>query len=231
MRILGHCFLILFGLFLTPLPSFALQVGEQVIAVDSTKTVTVIAVQNSQTYVVRDEYGNVYANVDVTDLATEYGCSYSFCVQEQAIAVDSGKSVILMALQTNGDYVVGDQFGNRYANVPTSDLAKESGCSQNLCFGQQVIAVDSAKTVTIVGIQQDGSFAVRDEYGNVYTNVTAADLAPESGCSQGLCVGQRVVALDSGKYVRIEAIQINGLFVVRDDYGNVYPNIDRNDLR
>ena len=103
-------------------------------------------------------------------------------------------------------------------------------CSGDVCVGQRLIAVDSAKDVTIIGVDYNGRFTVRDMYYQVYSNVDRSNLAVTSGSSQGLYVGQEVTAYDSGKRVMIIGIQWNGYFVVRDYNGNVYVNISRSDL-
>ena len=211
-------------------PGGPLQIGQEVIAVDSVKTVTIVAIEQSGQYVVRDQFGNTYVNIDISDLAVEYGCYGNLCVGQTVIAVDSAKSVTVVAIQFNGSLVVRDMFGNTYANINAGDLAVEYGCYGSLCTGQAVIAVDSVKSVVIVALQSSGLLVVRDEFNNIYANISSSDLAVEYGCIGSLCTGERVVALDSGKAVTIVAVEQSGLLVVRDDFGNTYANISASDL-
>jgi hypothetical protein len=211
-------------------PGGPLQIGQEAIAVDSLKTVTIIAIEQTGQYVVRDQFGNTYVNVDVSDLAVEYGCYGNLCVGQQVIAVDSAKSVTVVALQFNGSLVVRDMYGNTYANINASDLAVEYGCYGSLCIGQTVIAVDSVKSVVIVALESSGLLVVRDDFGDTYANISSSDLATEYGCIGNLCTGELVVALDSGKSVTIIAVEQSGLLVVRDDFGNTYANISASDL-
>jgi hypothetical protein len=135
----------------------------------------------------------------------------------------------LVGLQTSGRFVVKDDYGNMYANVGLDDLGRENGCSAGICSGQSVIAVDSVKDMIVLAVDSAGNFSVRDNYGNVYSNIPRSDLAVKNGCG-ALCVGQRAIALDSNKSVTILALEIDGTFVIQDDYGNRYANIPISDL-
>jgi hypothetical protein len=146
------------------------------------------------------------------------------------IAVDSGKIVTIIGVDYSGRFSVRDQYGMVYSNIDRTNLAIMSGSSGDIYTGQSVIAVDSGKDVTVIGIQWNSRFVVRDQYGMTYTNIDRYNIAVKSGGSQGLYVGQQVTALDSGKRVTIIAIQLNGRFVVRDMYGMTYSNIDRYNL-
>jgi hypothetical protein len=146
------------------------------------------------------------------------------------IAVDSGKIVTIIGVDYSGRFSVRDQYGMVYSNIDRTNLAVMSGSSGDIYTGQSVIAVDSGKDVTVIGIQWNSRFVVRDQYGMTYTNIDRYNIAVKSGASQGLYVGQQVTAIDSGKRVTIIAIQLNGRFVVRDMYGMTYSNIDRYNL-
>jgi len=82
-----------------------------------------IGLQTNGTYIVRDYNGNSYANITRDDLAVEIGCNGNICAGSNAVALDSNKVVRVIALQTNGNFVVRDQSGNTYANIGSSDLA------------------------------------------------------------------------------------------------------------
>jgi hypothetical protein len=63
-----------------------------------------------------------------------------------------------------------------YTNVDRYNIAVKSGSSQGLYVGQQVTALDSGKRVTIIAIQLNGRFVVRDMYGMTYSNVDRYNL-------------------------------------------------------
>ncbi len=121
-------------------------------------------------------------------------------------------------------------YNNVYSNIDRTNLAVMSGSSGGIYTSQSVIAVDSGKDVTVIAIQWNSRFVVRDMYNNVYTSIDRSNLAVKSGQVGGLYVGQTVTALDSGKRVTIIAVQWNNRLVVRDMYNNVYTNIDRYNL-
>src|SRR5579885_1885104 len=100
------------------------------------------------------------------------------------------------------------------------DRDRDAGqCRSSMPFnGERVIAVDSTKEVTIIATQNDGSYVIRDQFGNVYTNIGYSDLARECGCSEGFCVGQSAIAVDSDKDVTIVGLQPGGNFVIRDQF-------------
>lgn len=90
--------------------------------------------------------------------------------------MDSGKTVTIQAVDYNGRYIVRDMYGYTYPNIDRTNLAVMYGSSQGLYVGQQVTALDSGKRVTIVAIQLNGRFVVRDLYGYTYTNIDRYNL-------------------------------------------------------
>ena len=151
--------------------------GQQVIAVDSLKYVTVIAIQGD-TFAIRDMSGNVYQNIDRSDLAITNGMINGISTGQQMIAVDSVKYVDIVGIEVDGTFVVRDANGNMYANIVRSDLAITNGSMNGFSTGQQVTALDSGKRVTIIAIETDGTFVVRDMFGNTYANIDRSDLSP-----------------------------------------------------
>jgi hypothetical protein len=85
--------------------------------------------------------------------------------------------VTIQSVDYNGRFIVRDQYGYTYTNIDRYNLAVMYGSSQGLYVGQQVTALDSGKRVTIVAIQLNGNFVVRDVYGYTYTNVSRYNLS------------------------------------------------------
>ncbi len=210
------------------LPS--LVVGQQVITIDTSLQVTITIDEGNGEFTVQDSSGNTYPDVPASDLAVQSGCTGNLCTGQQVVAQDTGSSETILALQSDGGFVVQDSSGNIRTNVYSNNLAVESGCNGNLCTGQQVIAEDTNTSVTIVAVQSDGGFAVQDASGNVRAGIQANDLAVESGCNGNLCVGQQVITIDTTLSVTVIAVQSDGGFVVQDASGNVYSAIQASDL-
>jgi hypothetical protein len=108
-----------------------------------------------------------------------------------------------------------------------SSLACDSGacpqCFQDICVGQNVINVsNNNRTASVIGIATNDTFVLNyDDGSGIGSGWSRADLAVESGCSNDLCVGQKVVNISNeNRTGNIAGIEYDGLIVMSYDDGS-----------
>jgi hypothetical protein len=149
--------------------------GEYVYNVTNDAFATVLGVASDGTYVIEFVSGTLQGQTESgwadSDLAFTYGCQENFCVGEASYNLQNDALVKIIGLQNNGDFAVQFTSGNLLNQTghgwATTDLAKLSGCSANLCVGENAYNTELQAQVKIIGIASDGTFVVRVTSGNL----------------------------------------------------------------
>ncbi len=134
--------------------------------------------------------------------------------------------VTVIAASMDGRYVVRDSFGSVTNHVERSQLSVTTGCTYDVCVGQEIIL--NTRKVTVVGLTYGDNFLVRDSFGSVTNNIERSQLSVITGCAYDVCVGQEII-LNTRK-VTVIGITYGNDFVVRDSFGSVSTNIARDSM-
>ncbi len=161
-----------------------------------------------------------------------------FFIGERALNTErSYREVEIVAAAPNGTFIL--KFldtGAIGSGWTAASLAKLSGCSasEGFCVGEEAINTErSYRKVQVKAIEASGKLVLLfEDTMAVGGEWSRTDLAKLSGCSQGLCVGDRAYNLQrSNRMVTIIAIEADGNFVLRfEDTMAVGGNWSFNDL-
>lgn len=150
-----------------------------------------------------------------------------FQIGENAYNIQRSAYVRVVAYQNDGRYVLrfttGPLAGQTGGNWTNADLARLRGCSGDLCVGTNAYNIERSAYVRVVGIQQDGRFVLYYRTGTLAGqsghNWTRPDIAPQRGCYQNYCVGDRAYNIPRNAWVTVVAIQYGGRYVLRFETG------------
>ncbi|MEQ1879262.1 MAG: hypothetical protein ABL958_21685 [Bdellovibrionia bacterium] len=148
-------------------------------------------------------------------------------IGERAYNITRSAYVMVVGLQNDGRYVLrfttGPLAGQTGGNWANTDLARLRGCSGDLCVGENAYNIERTAYVRVVGIQYDGRFLLYYRSGPLTGqsghNWTRPDIAPQRGCVQNYCVGDRAYNVPRNAWVTIAAIQYGQRLVLRFDTG------------
>jgi hypothetical protein len=150
-----------------------------------------------------------------------------YAVGERAYNITREAYVTVIALQNDGRYVLkfetGPLAGQSGGNWTNAHLAQLSGCSGDVCVGENAYNIERDAYVRVVGIQTTGHFVLYYRTGNLSGqsghNWSRQSIAPQRGCYQDICVGQRVYNVPRQAWTRVVAMQFGGYYVLKFETG------------
>lgn len=118
--------------------------------------------------------------------------------------------------------------------LATSASFAEIGANATIKSGDMIYAVGRDVTTLrkVVAAQSGGTFVLRDFDGSLQSGWSKKDIAITSGCSMGLCVGQKVYAVgfDHSELRTVVGLQSNGAFVLKESDGSIQSGWRKKDI-
>ena len=153
----------------------------------------------------------------------------SHYIDERVYNVPRDAYAIILGIASNGTYVIrfdsGTLAGQTGSGWSDTDIASTYGCQGRFCAGEPSYNVPRDAFVTVIALQNNGSFAVQFTSGSLAGQTghgwTDSDLAKLSGCSGSFCVGSRAYNQTRQAQVTIVGIQSTGQFVIRFNDGTL----------
>ena len=132
-----------------------------------------------------------------------WACSTSLCIGDEVIYSASDEQAQIIAIFQNGSFAIKTKAGKIISPVSENPLAITYGCARGLCIADKVINSSRDIESQVVGIFQNGTFAIQYDNGKIESPVTLNHLA----------------LLNEGKNFRENCISANGQVQLMTDLG------------